>query len=459
MGALLTGPEGATGLGATGATGPQGATGATGLQGSTGATGLQGSTGATGLQGATGLLGATGLDGEIGATGGVGKAGPPGPAGSAGPAGSPGLTGAPGPQGATGTQGAKGDGIEIDGAGDGAPIASTCNAGSVGNTYWDTTANSLYVCDGTNWIDTGTPVGLEGATGATGPKGADSTVAGPQGATGPTGPQGEGLYIDSTGDGPPTSDTCDAAALGSVYVDYTNNRVYICDGSDWQETGVAVGIEGKQGATGIQGATGQQGNPGVIGTPGETGATGMTGVVGPVGATGLQGEIGATGPEGPMGASVKIQGSVDTIDKLFDDHYDKDPYPGALFILEAATDTYNNGTGPELSGVVGDGFIYDGPIGGDPANSTKDSNWTQYYTNIGPIRGDIGATGPQGATGPDGDPTALLSVITVGTTGPAVLGGALAYNQVTGAFTYTPTVSDDWSMIPDLSGATSPIIP
>ena len=69
------GPAGATGIGATGATGPiglDGSTGATGLDGSTGATGLDGSTGATGATG-IGTQGATGLDGATGLTGATGS--------------------------------------------------------------------------------------------------------------------------------------------------------------------------------------------------------------------------------------------------------------------------------------------------------------------------------------------------------------------------------------------------
>ena len=70
------GPQGATGIGSTGATGPQG------IQGNQGATGI-GATGIDGNQGATGPQGATGFDGATGLTG-------------------SGATGATGPQGATG---------------------------------------------------------------------------------------------------------------------------------------------------------------------------------------------------------------------------------------------------------------------------------------------------------------------------------------------------------------------
>jgi len=68
----IVGPQGATGLGATGATGTagvNGATGATGLRGSTGANGTNGATGATGSNGTNGATGATGTIGSTGATG------------------------------------------------------------------------------------------------------------------------------------------------------------------------------------------------------------------------------------------------------------------------------------------------------------------------------------------------------------------------------------------------------
>ena len=105
-----TGATGADGLrGATGATGgfgPQGFTGATGAQGFTGATGAQGFTGATGSQG---IIGATGSQGIIGATGATGVTGAIGPQGFVGATGATGIIGPQGtPGGITGVQGATG---------------------------------------------------------------------------------------------------------------------------------------------------------------------------------------------------------------------------------------------------------------------------------------------------------------------------------------------------------------
>ena len=114
---VITGPQGASGIGATGytgatgATGPQGNIGATGLQGDFGATGIQGQQGATGVQG---NIGATGVQGDTGATGVQGNIGATGIQGASG-VGATGLTGATGVSGidgATGVQGASGTGVQ-----------------------------------------------------------------------------------------------------------------------------------------------------------------------------------------------------------------------------------------------------------------------------------------------------------------------------------------------------------
>jgi hypothetical protein len=94
----IVGPQGATGIGATGATGiagVNGAAGATGLRGSTGANGTNGATGATGLAGTNGSTGATGNNGSNGSTGATG---------ATGTIGSTGATGATGPVAGSNTQ-------------------------------------------------------------------------------------------------------------------------------------------------------------------------------------------------------------------------------------------------------------------------------------------------------------------------------------------------------------------
>lgn len=77
-----TGPQGSAG--SIGATGSQGLQGATGVQGSMGAQGTQGVQGATGVQGAQGAQGDQGLRGFQGAVGATGPEGPEGPQGESG---------------------------------------------------------------------------------------------------------------------------------------------------------------------------------------------------------------------------------------------------------------------------------------------------------------------------------------------------------------------------------------
>jgi hypothetical protein len=107
----IVGPQGATGLGATGATGTagtNGATGATGTAGTNGATGATGTAGVNGATGATGTIGSTGATGTIGSTGATGTIGSTGATGATGTIGSTGATGATGTIGSTGATGATG---------------------------------------------------------------------------------------------------------------------------------------------------------------------------------------------------------------------------------------------------------------------------------------------------------------------------------------------------------------
>ena len=110
-----------------------------------------------------------------------------------------------------------------------------------------------------------------GATGITGPTGADSTVAGPIGATGITGPTG----ADSTVAGP-------AGATGIT-----------------GPTGADSTVAGPAGATGITGPTGADST-----VAGPAGATGVTGNDGPRGNTGATGAVDLSFTGGvPAGAS------------------------------------------------------------------------------------------------------------------------------------------------------------
>ncbi|SDZ39551.1 collagen-like protein, partial [Thermoactinomyces sp. DSM 45892] len=128
------GPQGPTGAGSDGATGPQGNTGP---QGPTGA----GSDGATGPQGNTGPQGPTGA-GSDGATGSTGPQGPTGAGsdGATGPTGPTGVNGATGPTGPTGVNGTNG----VTG-----PTGPTGALSSVSISYFaDSATNNLQLATG-----------------------------------------------------------------------------------------------------------------------------------------------------------------------------------------------------------------------------------------------------------------------------------------------------------------------
>lgn len=148
------------------------------------------------------------------------------------------------------------------------------------------------------------PAGATGATGVSGPTGATGAT-GPQGLvgntgpTGATGPQGSGFVYKgtvATVPGLPPSGNL----VGDAYVVTATNRIYVWNGSSWQDAGPsAVAITGPSGATGATGITGPTGPTGLTGATGPTGLTGATGPTGLTGATGPTGLTGATGPTGP----------------------------------------------------------------------------------------------------------------------------------------------------------------
>jgi hypothetical protein len=128
--------------------------------------------------------------------------GPQGPAGPQGPQGIQGPVGPNGPQGIQGIQGPAGSGITYQGQV--ADPASLPPAGApVGDAFYVGTLPgplSLYISDGTNWIDNGNLQGPQGPLGPQGVAGPD----GPQGAVGPAGPQGIVGPAGPTGDVGPT---------------------------------------------------------------------------------------------------------------------------------------------------------------------------------------------------------------------------------------------------------------
>ena len=188
---------------------------------------------------------------KVGPRGPVGPQGPVGPAGPVGPQGPQGNTGSQGPQGiqgATGPAGAPGPGFLF--LGDVATVAALPPTGNTeGDSYLVQASSSLYIWNGTAWVDAGDIQGPQGIVGPQGP-------AGPAGATGATGPQGP---------------------------------------------------------AGPTGATGPQGPVGPAGPTGLTGAVGPAGPAGPVGPQGATGPAGPAGPAGPVGTTAYVYSDSNTV--------------------------------------------------------------------------------------------------------------------------------------------------
>ena len=128
-----------------------------------------------------------------------------------------------------------------------------------------------------------------------------------------------------------------------------------------------VGSLGFTGSRGDQGFTGSQGIPGAFaalgytGSQGDVGFTGSRGTPGTTGFTGSQGTTGFTGSQGTPGTSVKITGSVPSLNDL--------PFP--------------------YQGDAGDGYLAE-----DTGNLHV---WTgALWVNVGAIRGPQGFTGSAG---------------------------------------------------------------
>lgn len=169
------------------------------LQGPTGPQGPVGPQGPQGLQGIQGLQGPAGNDGLQG---------------TQGPQGPQGLQGLTGPQGNQGSQGPAGVSIVFKGAVNQDPsgsgmvtlITASTFTPSSGDAVLSQTDDSLFVFDGSDWVDGGSiqgpqgVQGIQGIQGPQGPAGADGSdgAQGPQGPQGPQGIQGQaGLSVST----------------------------------------------------------------------------------------------------------------------------------------------------------------------------------------------------------------------------------------------------------------------
>ena len=384
------------GIGATGATGPQGLTGdrgATGLQGGIGATGAEGPTGATGLEGPMGDRYSTQSSSTL--TIGTGE---------------------------------KTLVVEPDLAWTaGQPvIISNQNAGDMTGfvlSYNESTGEMVVDIDTTNGSGTfsdwrvnlsgaaGVPgatgpkgdtgaTGLTGATGSQGATGAQgATGFGATGATGPTGAEGPrgATGAGATGATGPIGPTGLTGATGPIGVTGATGPQGDPGGATGA-TGIsgATGPRGATGPMGLTGATGPQGDPG-----GATGATGPQGETGPTGATGV-GATGATGPEGPQGDPGGATGATGP----------EGPQGATGIPGEFAAEGATGATGAE--GPLG----ATGPTGSiGPQGETGPRGATGADGSQGP-QGATGATGPQGIDGEDGATGATGLEGPQGATGP-----------------------------------------
>ena len=352
---------GASRIGDTGATGPQGNVGYTGSEGAVGATGLTGYVGSEGAVGATGPIGYTGSQGLTGATG---LTGPNGDTGATGPQGNIGYTGSEGTIGYTGSAGTNG----ADGY--------TGSQGIAGYT------------------------GSIGATGTIGYTGSQGNIgySGSQGISGYTGSKGDtglGFNIAKTyasvaaltADTSPTGIVSGEFALintGNVE-DPDNSKLYLWNGSTYSyvnDLSGAAGITGPQGSTGY---TGSAGTTGYVGSQGTTGYTGSIGANGEIGYTGSHGDLGYTGSVGSTG-NVGYTGSQGTLG-----------YTGSQGDTGLTGYTGSTGatgyTGSE--GVVG----ATGPIGYTGSEGIQGATGLTGATGPQGIQGNVGYTGSQGTIG------------------------------------------------------------
>lgn len=262
-----------------------------------------------------------------------------------------GPKGDPGPEGAKGNPGNNANGFIYQGTLNTTSELPVATASNISYAY--SISGSLYVSNGSAWVNLGNIVGPQGPagnTGPTGPAGKDGLQGptgprGPDGPSGPTGPQGvpgqdgAGLHIINTYTDPSELPTTGQA--GDAYLVGEDLYVWLTGATAFTNVGPLTGPQGPVGPTG------------------------------PVGPAGKDGATGPTGPVGPVGHSVTAKGYVNSVGDL--------PSSG-----NALADMYyvNDNT-----------YIWDG------------SSWIDMGTNVGPAgtAGLKGDTGPQGIPGLDGD--------------------------------------------------------
>lgn len=330
-----------------------------------------------------------------------------------------GNKGDPGPQGSKGDPGQNANGFiykgEVDSVGQ-LPVAQSSNV-----SWAYTIGTTVYVSNGTSWVNVGNiqgptgpvgPAGPEGPEGPEGPQGLQGNT-GNTGPQGPAGPQGKGLNIlnqfTSADQLPETGEPGDAYLVGE------DLYVWLTDADSFTNLGPLQGIQGDQGPEGPMGPAGPEGPQGPAGPDGhsvlakgylpDTGSLPPTGNsnadmyyvvghtyiwdgsqwvdmgsnIGPEGPMGPQGPDGAPGADGPAGPQ-GIEGP---------------PGPKG----DNATAFVFKGSKPSVAELPTTGnTVSDGYVVGTDFYVWDGSQWV----NIGSIQGPEGPTGPQGPQGPTG---------------------------------------------------------
>ena len=137
-----------------------------------------------------------------------------------------------------------------------------------------------------------------------------------------------------------------------------------------------AGLKGDRGPAGPKGDTGDKGETGEKGDTGSTGETGATGEKGDTGPKGDTGDTGAVGDTGPTGAKGDTGAT------------------GIGTIIKGSYNTYQELVNAHPTGNASDSYLVDGSL-----YVWFDNAWN----NVGNIKGDTGATGPQGVKGDTGD--------------------------------------------------------
>lgn len=209
-----------------------------------------------------------------------------GPEGPMGPQGEQGPEGPMGPKGDTGPEGPMGTGINVLGSFE--SEGELPSSGSLGDAYL--IGGSLYVWDGSKFINAG-------------------NIRGPQGPPGKDGKDGESAKFTINGESPDEDGNFTLEFTGEDFMKQDLNDKEPIHGLMFKDgrvlfltkEGEFLTLMGRDGEKGEKGDPGLQGPEGPAGKDGEKGEQGPKGDIGPQGPPGKDGEKGDKGDIGPQG--------------------------------------------------------------------------------------------------------------------------------------------------------------